>query len=319
MAKTELDIEAKEEEVTVTELEIERVELEMVDGEESIEKQKDYLSAFIRLLDYYDDKDYLSVLLNNGSFSEFFDQVNNIEGIEEDLQKSLNRFQEMLEKLEDQKEELNDKRDKLSELLSKLEDERISLSAQVGTKQYLIRETSNSESRYQVLISNLKQEQLSANNAIAGMERQLRQELEKRGEEEKFNSFGEPALIWPTVSRRITSTYHDPDYPYRHLFEHSGLDVGIPTGTPIKAAEAGYVARVSSGTKWYGNYIMIIHNNNLATLYAHLNTVNVSTDQYVGRGQVIGGSGSTGFSSGPHLHFEVRSNGIPVNPLNYIR
>jgi murein DD-endopeptidase MepM/ murein hydrolase activator NlpD len=64
---------------------------------------------------------------------------------------------------------------------------------------------------------------------------------------------------------------------------------------------------------------MIIHNNNLATLYAHLNTVNVSTDQYVGRGQVIGGSGSTGFSSGPHLHFEVRSNGIPVNPLNYIR
>jgi murein DD-endopeptidase MepM/ murein hydrolase activator NlpD len=319
MAKTELDIEAKEEEVTVTELEIERVELEMVDGEESIEKQKDYLSAFIRLLDYYDDKDYLSVLLNNGSFSEFFDQVNNIEGIEEDLQKSLNRFQEMLEKLEDQKEELNDKRDKLSELLSKLEDERISLSAQVGTKQYLIRETSNSESRYQVLISNLKQEQLSANNAIAGMERQLRQELEKRGEEEKFNSFGEPALIWPTVSRRITSTYHDPDYPYRHLFEHSGLDVGIPTGTPIKAAEAGYVARVSIGTKWYGNYIMIIHNNNLATLYAHLNTVNVSTDQYVGRGQVIGGSGSTGFSSGPHLHFEVRSNGIPVNPLNYIR
>jgi murein DD-endopeptidase MepM/ murein hydrolase activator NlpD len=318
IAKTELDIEAKEEEVKVTELEIEKVEIEIAENEEAIDKQKEYLSAFIRLLDYYDDKDYLSVLLNNESFSEFFDQVNQIEGIEEDLQKSLNRFQEMLEKMEDSKKELSDKRDQLSQLLSKLEKEKDALSAQVGTKQYLIKETSNSESQYQRLISSLKQEQLAANNAIAGMERQLRQELEKRGEGEKFNSFGETALIWPTTSRRVTAYFHDPEYPFRHLFEHSGLDIGIPTGTPVKAAEAGYVAKVAIGTKWYGNYIMIIHNNNLATLYAHLNSVNVSTDQYVGRGQVIGASGSTGFSTGPHLHFEVRSNGIPVNPLNYI-
>ena len=96
------------------------------------------------------------------------------------------------------------------------------------------------------------------------------------------------------------------------------MDVGIPSGTPIKAAESGYVAKVGINTRWYGTYIMIIHNNNLATLYAHLSSANVSADQYVSRGQIIASSGSTGFSSGPHLHFEVRLNGIPVNPLTYL-
>lgn len=319
IAKTELDIEAKTEEVKVTELEISKVELEIVDNQKAIEEQKKYLSAFIRLLDYYDDKDYLSVLLNNNSFSEFFDQINNIEGIEEDLQKTLNRFQELVDRYTAQKEELNAKRDLLSELLNKLESEKDSLQEQIGTKQYLITETKNSESKYQGLVSNLKQEQLSANNAAAALERKLRQELEKKGASEEFNNLAEAALIWPTASHRTTAYFHDADYPFRKTVgEHSGLDIGVKTGTPVMAAESGYVAKAAIGTKWYGNYIMIIHNNNLATLYAHLSSVNVKSDQYVSKGQIIGLSGSTGFSSGPHLHFEVRSGGIPVNPLNYL-
>lgn len=318
IAKTELDIKAKNEEIKVTELEIQKVELQIIDNERLIAEQKKYLSAFIRLLDYYDDKDYLSVLLNNNSFSEFFDQINSIEGIEEDLQKTLNRFQELVEKFEQQKKNLNNKRDQLSELMNKLENQKIVLEDQVETKQYLIRETNNSEKKYQSLIGDLKQEQLAANNAVAALERQLRQELEKKGDNEKFNTFGEASLIWPIDSRRLTVYFRDPDYPYRNLFEHSGLDIGVPTGTLVKAAEAGYVAKVAIGTKWYGNYIMIIHNNNLATLYAHLSSASVRADQYVARGQIIGASGSTGFSSGPHLHFEVRLNGLPVNPLTYL-
>jgi len=318
IAKTELDIEAKTEEVKVTELEINKVELEIEDNQQAINDQKKYLSAFIRLLDYYDDKDYLSVLLNNNSFSEFFDQINNIEGIEADLQKTLNRFQELITRYNAQKDELNNKRDQLSELLNKLESEKNSLQNQIGTKEYLIQETNNSEKKYQGLIGNLKQEQLAANNAVASMEAKLRQELEKKGANEEFNNLADAVLGWPTSSRRLTAYFHDPDYPYRNLFEHSGLDIGVKTGTPVMAAEAGYVAKVALGTKWYGNYIMIIHNNNLATLYAHLSSVSVKNDQYVSKGQVIGASGSTGFASGPHLHFEVRSSGIPVNPLNYL-
>ncbi len=319
IAKAELDIDSKTEEIKVTELEISRVELEIVDNQKAIEEQKIYLSAFIRLLDYYDDKDYLSVLLNNNSFSEFFDQINNIEGIEADLQKTLNRFQELIDRYNSQKEELNTKRDLLSELLNKLESEKDALQGQISTKQYLISETNNSEKKYQGLVSNLKQEQLAANNAVAAMENKLRQQLKKKGATEEFNNLADAVLSWPTTSRRTTAYFHDADYPFRATIgEHSGLDIGIKTGTPVLAAEAGYVAKVALGTKWYGNYIMIIHNNNLATLYAHLSSVSVKNDQYVSKGQLIGASGNTGFSSGPHLHFEVRSGGIPVNPLNYL-
>ncbi|OGY53084.1 MAG: hypothetical protein A3A02_04940 [Candidatus Buchananbacteria bacterium RIFCSPLOWO2_01_FULL_39_33] len=318
IAKAELDVKAKNEEIKVTELEIQKVELQITDNEKLIAEQKKYLSAFIRLLDYYDDKDYLLILLNNNSFSEFFDQVNNIEGIEEDLQKALNRFQEMVEKFNQQKKELSDKRDQLSSLMDKLENQKDILAEQIETKQQLISETNNSEKKYQNLIGDLKQEELAANNAIAALERKLRQELEKKGDQEKFNTLGDVSMIWPMDGRRITVYFRDPDYPYRNLFEHSGLDIGLPSGTPIKAAEAGYVAKIGINTKWYGTYIMIIHNNNLATLYAHLRSANVSVDQYVSQGQVIAASDNTGFSSGPHLHFEVRLNGIPVNPLTYL-
>jgi len=318
IAKTNLDIMAKEEEAKTVELEIERVELEIGDSEADIETDKEQLSAFIRRLDIYDQKSYLSVLLSNNSFSEFFDQIKYLENIGEDLQKTLNRVQELVAKLEKQRDELGDKREQLSELLNKLEAERLTLQSQKGTKNLLVSETQNSERKFQRLVSDLKSEQSIANNAIAGLERQLRAELEKKGAGEKFNTFGDAILTWPTNVRVITAYFHDPDYPYRHLFEHSGLDLATPMGTPLKAAEAGYVARVSNGTRWYGNYVMIIHNNNLATLYAHMSSIAVVTDQYVAKGQTIGASGNSGFSSGPHLHFEVRSNGIPVNPLNYL-
>lgn len=318
IAKINLDIQAKEEEITTTELEIEKVELEITENELFISKDKEKLAAFIRRLDQYDEQDYLSVLLSNDSFSEFFDQIKYLEGIQEDLQKTLNRVQELVDKLNKQKEELNDKRDNLSELLNKLEQEKLALGGTKQTKNYLILETQQSENKYQDLMAELRQEQLAVNSQVAALERRLREELEKRGEDEQFNSFGDASLIWPVVNPIITSYFHDPDYPFRHLFEHSGVDMGMDSGTPVRATEAGYVARVSTGTRWYGNYIMIIHNNNLATLYAHLSNINVSTDQYVSRGQTIAGSGNTGFSTGPHLHFEVRSNGIPVNPLSYL-
>src|SRR3989339_59366 len=317
-AKTSLDIEAKEEEIKATELEIEKVGLEIKANEILINRDKSKLSAFIRQLDIYDEKDYLTVLLSNNSFSDFFDQVKHLEGVQNDLQSTLNRVQELIAKLGKNQENLSNQRDKLSELLNKLEEEKLGLVTQKGTKNYLIAKTKQSESEYQKLISSLQQEQIAVNGQMSSLERKLREELEKGGENEQFNSLADASLRWPVSNPRITAYFHDPDYPYRNLFEHSGLDMGVPAGTPVMATEAGYVAKVALGTQWYGNYVMIIHSNNLATLYAHLSSVSVKADQYVYKGQVIAASGSTGFSSGPHLHLEVRLNGIPVNPLNYL-
>ena len=99
---------------------------------------------------------------------------------------------------------------------------------------------------------------------------------------------------------------------------HDGKDYAVPIGTPVKAAGGGRVVYVgwSSG---YGNTVIIQHQQGMRTLYAHLNSFNVSSGQRVNRGQVIARSGNTGRSTGPHLHFEVRVNGRPVDPAGYLR
>lgn len=317
IAKTNIDIALKEEEIKKLELEIEKINLEISKNQLAINKQKEKLASIIRLLARYDDKDYVSVLLSNSSFSDFFDQIKYSENLQGDMQKTLNKIKEIISNLEKKQKEQESKKEELSKILNKLEEEKEQLSYQKNTKNYLVTQTKQSEKRFQNLVTDLKKEQASANAAITSLEKKLRAELAKK-EGSKFNSLGTARLDWPTTSRRITATFHDQTYPYRNLFEHSGVDFGVKEGTPVKAAEAGYVAQVGIGTKWYGNYIMIIHNNNLSTLYAHLSSVNVKADEYVGQGQLIGLSGNTGFSSGPHLHFEVRSNGVPVNPLSYL-
>lgn len=99
--------------------------------------------------------------------------------------------------------------------------------------------------------------------------------------------------------------------------EHHGVDLVAEPGTSVKAAERGIVAW--EGHKWgYGNCIVIRHGVHLATIYGHLSHIGVHTGQSVRRGEVIGLSGSTGFSTGPHLHFEVRDNGTPVDPLSLL-
>ena len=117
-------------------------------------------------------------------------------------------------------------------------------------------------------------------------------------------------LLWPTNSRRITQYYG---------WRHSGLDIGNKTGQPIYASESGSIEKAGWNNGGYGYYVIINHGGGIQTLYAHLSKIYVTLGQNVGRGHVIGAIGSTGRSTGPHLHYEVRVNNIRVNPLNYIR
>ena len=118
-------------------------------------------------------------------------------------------------------------------------------------------------------------------------------------------------LIWP-VSGPITSPFG-----MRWGKLHPGIDIGASMGTPIKAAAAGRVI-VAAYSGGYGNLVVIDHGHGLATAYAHQSRIAVGVGQRVAQGQVIGYVGSTGFSTGPHLHFEVRVNGKPVDPMGYL-
>jgi murein DD-endopeptidase MepM/ murein hydrolase activator NlpD len=118
-------------------------------------------------------------------------------------------------------------------------------------------------------------------------------------------------LIWP-VHGPITSPFGP-----RWGGFHPGIDIGVPTGTPIEAAAAGTVIWCGweSG---YGNLVVVDHHHGIATAYAHQSRIAVACNQNVSQGQVIGYVGCTGFCTGPHLHFEVRVNGTPVDPLGYL-
>jgi murein DD-endopeptidase MepM/ murein hydrolase activator NlpD len=127
---------------------------------------------------------------------------------------------------------------------------------------------------------------------------------------------GKGGLLWPTPGP-ITSPFGWRIHPIYHTRRfHPGIDIGAPTGQPIVAALAGVV--VSAGPMGtYGNIVVIDHGNGFATAYAHQSRVLVRVGQRVARGERIGLVGSTGASTGPHLHFETRVNGTPVDPMNY--
>jgi murein DD-endopeptidase MepM/ murein hydrolase activator NlpD len=125
-------------------------------------------------------------------------------------------------------------------------------------------------------------------------------------------------FIWP-IPGYITSPYGYRRSPFTGIRQfHSGLDIGSPMGTPIRAAMSGRVSFVG----WddvFGNYAVITHHSGYRTLYGHMSVVRVKSGAYVGTGERIGDVGSTGMSTGPHLHFTVYKNGITVNPRTLMK
>jgi murein DD-endopeptidase MepM/ murein hydrolase activator NlpD len=125
-------------------------------------------------------------------------------------------------------------------------------------------------------------------------------------------------LASPVPGARITSNFGSRYHPIFHEWRtHTGVDFGAGSGTPIRAAADGEVA-FAGARGGYGNATILDHGGSLATLYAHQSAILVRPGQAVRRGQVIGRVGSTGYSTGPHLHFEVRVAGTPVDPRRYL-
>lgn len=127
------------------------------------------------------------------------------------------------------------------------------------------------------------------------------------------------SYIWPVpASRLVTSPFGNRVHPISGTVKfHKGIDIGAAAGSAILAADGGTVAYVGYDAGGYGNYVTVYHSNGRSTLYAHMSSVACSTGQTVSQGQTIGYVGSTGYSTGPHLHFEISIDGNLQNPLSY--
>ncbi len=127
-------------------------------------------------------------------------------------------------------------------------------------------------------------------------------------------------FMWPSNTTLVTSPYGYRIHPVtgKQRF-HSGVDIGASYGTSIYAANSGTVVVSGYNTGGYGNYVVINHGGGYSTLYAHCSSLLVSAGQQVSKGQVIAKCGSTGMSTGPHIHFEIQYNGATTNPMQYFR
>jgi len=322
LAQAALDIESTRTEIDRTNLEIKKVNLEIEQKDQAITRQKEHIGSVIRLLQRQDDKSTLEIFLLKGTLNEFLNQVKYLEDINKEISRSLDELKKFKAELEARQKELNDKNQELTANQTEVENKKFVLAADQQNKTYILDQTRSSEKEYQRLLNLARQEQQQAQADIVNLEKVARAKIQKiSGQELQFNDAG---FIWPVAKNIITAYFHDPDYPFRYIFEHPGVDIRAAQGSSVRAAASGYVAIAKDAGKGY-SYIMIVHGDGLATVYGHVSRIFVAPDEYVVQGQAIALSGGTPgtngagrLTTGSHLHFEVRLNGLPVDPQEYL-
>lgn len=310
LADVEAKVEAAQEEVDELQAGIDEKEVEIAEAVTEIEdlkvdmqEREEGLNERLRAMYKNGSVGYLDVLLGSNSISEF---LNNIEMI----QRIFKNDQETLKTLETQHAVLEEKQ-------AALEEERADLNKQkqkeAAKKEEL--EASKAELQAQLDALNAEADRISAE--IQARQEALAQQQAQSGNHNKPDYSG-GAMMWPCDSTYITSEFGYRIHPITGIWTgHTGIDIGCNMYAPIYAAESGTVILA----EWYGGYgnaVVIDHGGGITTLYGHNEELYVSVGQQVSRGETIAGAGSTGWSTGPHLHFEVREGGEYVDPMGYL-
>lgn len=303
--KTLADIDNKQIEINITNEEIEK-------AKEKEEKQ--YSDMKLRIKFFYEkgDTSLLENILSGDNLEDILTKAEYIQSITDYDRKKLNELVEIKNRIIIFENQLE--REKAELLLLKdteiAQKENIEKLIEEKTKE--LEDTKSKINTSQAELKKLKEEEKKLEAEIAAIERAIL----ARGNSNRILRGG---LIWPCPSsKRITSTFGNRKSPTKGgSTYHQGIDIGAPVGTTVIAAAAGEVV-ISKYSYSAGNYIMIDHGSGIFTVYMHLSVRGVEVGKEVSQGQKIGEVGSTGYSTGPHLHFGVRKNGSYVNPLTFV-
>ncbi len=323
VAKSALDLELAQTKIERIELEIRKTDQEIDDQNKDIEVEKTKIANVLRLANKKGNASTLEIILLNNSLSEFMSQVKYLEDINTSIKDSLDKLKDFRYQLNKDKNVLEKQNKDFAKLKDNLQTKKDALESEKDSKIMIVAQLSSSESEYQKMLEQARREQQEAASEIVSLEKAARAKLASL--QNKKIELNVDGLIWPVPKNTITAYFHDPDYPFRYIFEHPAIDIRAAQGTPLKAAASGYVVKVKSGGATGYGYIMLVHGDGLSTVYGHASKSYVKEDEYVVQGQIIGKSGGLPgtpgagrFTTGPHLHFEVRLNGIPVDPLGYL-
>ncbi len=262
----------------------------------------------------------LEVLLESGDMSSVLTRAQMVKCVSAQDSATLDSLMKKMQEIEEQKKALEQKKVELNENKKKLDTQKAELQKSIeevnAVKAELDKEVAEANAAIRELASTQSEIQETI-EADRDAQKKIDAEIAKASSTAKPSGSYTPGsgrLAYPTSYRTISAGYPN----YKSGAYHGGVDFPCPVGTPVYAADSGYVAIVKSLTYSYGKYILINHGNGLSTLYAHNSQLLVSQGQAVEKGQIIAYSGQTGRATGPHCHFEVRLNGSRVNPLSYL-
>lgn len=285
---------------------IEEKEEELKKAQEKREKQEQAFYKRVQIMVESGPVSYLDVLVKSKSFSDFLINMEVVSQIAEYDSQLLEQLKEIEEKIQTLKTSLEEERNTVEEKLTECEKERATLNQKIAENESYIKKLESNITEYQKAYEKAKQEEEAAWRAA--------------GSKMSNGQFVGGEFGWPSDSTyTITSYYGVRIHPILKTRKgHAGLDIGAAHGTNVLASNSGTVI-MASYNGGYGNCVMIDHGGGYVSLYAHNSALNVKVGQRVSRGDVIAKVGSTGLSTGPHIHFEIRINGATVDPLPYVQ
>ena len=293
---------------------ISQTQAELVDAQEREAAQYELFCRRVRAMEEDGTVSYWSVLFKSDSFTDLLDRLDAVNEIMDADQAVIDQLEALQNEISEKEASLQTSKSEAEAAKADLVSKKSALEQQRKQANQMIAQLAANEEETEAAIDGMEEEEERIRNEIQELSRKLAAQQAANGQSSHSNPGG---YIWPVNSRYITSTVGGRASPGGvGSTNHKGTDIGrVGYTSSIYASKAGTVI-VSQYSRSYGNYVAISHGNGNTTLYGHMSSRKVEVGQYVNQGDVIGITGSTGNSTGPHLHFEVVENGVRVNPLS---
>ncbi|MDQ2932941.1 MAG: peptidoglycan DD-metalloendopeptidase family protein [bacterium] len=305
--KLEADIKITENRVAEKNLEIQKLGGQISDKVETITQNRQIITKSLVTMNEYDTRSVPELLLSQESLSGTWNSLDEIGSIQKALVDRIQDLRKVKAGLEVNKKSTEKARGELLVLNKQLKDQRSVVLGTAAEKNKILKDTKQSESEYQKILAQRRAQKIEFEKELFQFESALHIAIDFGS----LPSKGSGVLSWPLDNIFITQQFGVTSASARLYASgsHGGMDLRASIGTPVKAALSGVVTDVERVTQksgcQYGYWVLVRHANGLSTLYAHLSLVGVNVGQTVGTGQIVGYSGNTGYSEGPHLHFGV--------------
>ena len=320
LTEVEEKIEDLKKMISDKEEEIDQATADLEEAEETQRLQYENMKKRIKFLYEKGDTFYLDLIFTASSYADMLNKADYAEMMSEYDAEKLEEYKETCEYIAACKADLESDKEVLDLAKAQVEEEQENLSTLIEAKTDQINATELDINNKEAAIKQLEADAAAQDAAIRQLEQIVAEEKRKLAEESgKVLTYDGGMFKWPAPSyTRISDDYGNRIHPTLGVKQfHNGVDMAAPGGSPILAAYDGEVV-ASSYNATMGNYIMIDHGDSLYTIYMHASALYVSKGDLVSKGQKIGAVGTTGRSTGNHLHFSVRKNGTYVSPWNYL-